>query len=69
MREKKCFNSLTNSREERILEGKIGIIKKFPKKFLNILRMIMKLRKKFGKRNISAKNPKKIMVSVGSIGN
>jgi hypothetical protein len=28
----------------------------------------MKLRKKFGKRNISAKNPKKFRVDVGSIG-
>jgi hypothetical protein len=43
---KNCFNSLANSSEEKNLEQKIGIIKKFPKKTLKILRMNMKLRKK-----------------------
>jgi hypothetical protein len=45
MREK-CFNSLVSSREERILEGKIREYQKIPNKFLKILMMNWKFRKK-----------------------
>jgi hypothetical protein len=45
MREK-YFNSLANSREGKILGKKIRDYKKTPKKFMKILRIDRKLRKK-----------------------
>jgi hypothetical protein len=42
------FNNLLTFKEKRILEEKLGVIKKIPKRFLKILRIDKKLRKKFG---------------------